>query len=39
MVAAMLDCLDVREGHRALDIGTGTGYNAALLRTASVHPR
>jgi protein-L-isoaspartate O-methyltransferase len=31
MVATMLDCLDVQEGQRILDIGTGTGYNAALL--------
>ncbi len=31
VVAMMLDQLDVRPGHRILEIGAGTGYNAALL--------
>jgi protein-L-isoaspartate(D-aspartate) O-methyltransferase len=33
IVAAMLDALDVRPGHRIMEIGAGTGYNAALLAT------
>jgi len=31
IVAAMLAQLDVQPGHRILEIGAGTGYNAALL--------
>ncbi|MFC3999680.1 methyltransferase domain-containing protein [Nocardiopsis sediminis] len=31
VVAMMLDALDLSPGHRVLEIGTGTGYNAALL--------
>jgi protein-L-isoaspartate(D-aspartate) O-methyltransferase len=31
IVGAMLEQLDARPGHRVLEIGAGTGYNAALL--------
>ncbi|MGB6162357.1 MAG: methyltransferase domain-containing protein [Pseudonocardiaceae bacterium] len=31
LMAIMLDRLDIRDGHTVLEIGAGTGYNAALL--------
>jgi protein-L-isoaspartate(D-aspartate) O-methyltransferase len=33
IVAGMLNALDVHPGHRIMEIGAGTGYNAALLAT------
>jgi protein-L-isoaspartate(D-aspartate) O-methyltransferase len=33
LVAAMLEQLDVRDGHRIFEAGAGTGWNAALLAT------
>ncbi|MEU8238686.1 methyltransferase domain-containing protein [Actinoplanes missouriensis] len=33
LMALMIEALDVRPGQRILEIGAGTGYNAALLAT------
>ena len=33
LVAAMLEQLDVHDGHRVFEAGAGTGWNAALLAT------
>lgn len=33
MVAIMLEQLELEPGHRVLEIGAGTGYNAALMAT------
>jgi len=33
LVGAMLEQLDVRDGHRVFEAGAGTGWNAALLAT------
>jgi protein-L-isoaspartate(D-aspartate) O-methyltransferase len=37
MVAQMLQLLDVERGQRVLEIGTGSGYNAALLSALVGH--
>ena len=39
IVAGMLNALDVRPGQRILEIGAGTGYNAALLAIAAADHR
>ncbi len=39
IMASMLDDLQVKPGMRILEIGTGTGYNAALLATLTGDPQ
>jgi protein-L-isoaspartate O-methyltransferase len=31
LIASMVEALDIQDGHRVLEIGTGTGYTAGLL--------
>lgn len=38
VMARMLEALDCQPGMRVLEIGTGTGYNAALLATITGNP-
>ncbi len=37
VVARMLDLIDLRPGDRVLDVGTGSGYHAALLAKLAAH--
>jgi protein-L-isoaspartate O-methyltransferase len=38
MMATMLDALEVQPGMRVLEVGTGTGYNAALIASLIEDP-
>ena len=38
LMAQMLEELRLRPGHRVLEVGTGTGYNAALITTITGAP-
>jgi protein-L-isoaspartate(D-aspartate) O-methyltransferase len=37
MVAAVVEALDLHEGDRALDVGTGSGYQAAVMAACGAH--
>ncbi len=39
LMADMLEALDVRKGMRVLEIGAGTGYNAALIAELTQNPQ
>jgi protein-L-isoaspartate(D-aspartate) O-methyltransferase len=38
LMARMLEALDLQPGHRTLEVGAGTGYNAALITTITTAP-
>jgi protein-L-isoaspartate(D-aspartate) O-methyltransferase len=38
LMAQMLEALRLRPGHRVLEVGAGTGYNAALIATVTGAP-
>src|ERR1035438_6123353 len=37
MVAVVVEALELREGDRALDVGTGSGYQAAVMAACGAH--
>ena len=37
LVATMIDLLDVKPGHHVLEVGAGSGYQAALLSLLAAH--
>jgi protein-L-isoaspartate(D-aspartate) O-methyltransferase len=39
LIADMLEALNVHKGMRVLEIGAGTGYNAALIAELTQNPK
>ena len=37
LIASMIDLLDLKHGHRVLEVGAGSGYQAAILSLLSSH--